>query len=92
LFKILADINLVPMSFYLKYCFPLAMDEKMITIIDYGMGNLGSVLNMLKKIGTPAKIEGEPKEILKADKLLLPGVGSFDAAMKRIEDQVCMKC
>lgn len=58
----------------------------MITIIDYGVGNLGSVLNMLKKVGAPAKITGDPEEILKAEKLLLPGVGSFDTAMNRINE------
>ena len=56
----------------------------MITIIDYGIGNLGSVFNMFKKIGASAKISDEPEEILKAEKLLLPGVGSFDTAMTRI--------
>ena len=58
----------------------------MIGIIDYGMGNLGSVLNMFKKIGEKAKILNDPKEILKVEKLLLPGVGSFDAAMSRINE------
>jgi imidazole glycerol-phosphate synthase subunit HisH len=58
----------------------------MITIIDYGMGNHGSVSNMLKKVGAFAKISSDPEEILKAEKLLLPGVGSFDAAMSRIND------
>jgi imidazole glycerol-phosphate synthase subunit HisH len=58
----------------------------MITIINYGMGNLGSVLNMLKKLGTPAKISSVHEDILKAEKLLLPGVGSFDAAMRRIHE------
>jgi imidazole glycerol-phosphate synthase subunit HisH len=57
-----------------------------ITIIDYGMGNLGSVLNMLKKIGSPAIIQSEPEEILQAEKLILPGVGSFDAAMNHINE------
>jgi glutamine amidotransferase len=56
----------------------------MISIVDYGMGNLGSVLNMLKKIDIKAKILSDPKEIIKAEKLLLPGVGAFDAAMRRI--------
>jgi glutamine amidotransferase len=58
----------------------------MITIIDYGMGNLGSVINMFKKVGAPAKITGSPEEILKAEKLILPGVGSFDAAMSRLNE------
>ena len=58
----------------------------MITIVDYGMGNLGSVLNMFKKVGAAAKITSDLNEITKAEKILLPGVGSFDAAMKRISD------
>lgn len=58
----------------------------MITIVDYGMGNWGSVQNMLKRIGVPAQITNEPETILKAEKIILPGVGSFDAAMSRIDD------
>ena len=58
----------------------------MILIIDYGMGNLGSVLNMFKKIGVKAKISSDLKEIREAKKILLPGVGSFDTAMKKINE------
>lgn len=56
----------------------------MITIVDYGMGNLGSILNMFKRIGVPATITGDLAAIAKSDKLLLPGVGAFDNAMQRI--------
>jgi len=56
----------------------------MITVLDYGMGNLGSILNMLKRIGVKACIESDPSVIEKADKLILPGVGAFDAAVNRI--------
>ena len=56
----------------------------MITIVDYGMGNLGAVLNMFKRIGAPAVITGDPEKVARAEKILLPGVGAFDAAMKRI--------
>lgn len=56
----------------------------MITIIDYGMGNLGSIQNMFKRINVESEITGEPAKILQASKLLLPGVGAFDAAMERI--------
>lgn len=56
----------------------------MITIVNYGMGNLGSMLNMFKRIGVEARIESEPSIIRKAEKLVLPGVGAFDAAMNRI--------
>lgn len=58
----------------------------MIVIIDYGMGNLGSILNMLKKIGTQAKVSSDPKEIMGAEKLILPGVGAFDTGMARLEE------
>ena len=58
----------------------------MITIVDYGMGNLGSVFNMFKKIGAASKITSDLEEIKSATKLLLPGVGSFDKAMQRIND------
>ena len=58
----------------------------MITIVDYGMGNLGSVLNMFKKIGVASQITSDLKVIESATKLLLPGVGSFDKAMHRINN------
>lgn len=56
----------------------------MITIVDYGMGNLGSIFNMFKKIGVASKITSDLEEIKYAKKILLPGVGSFDKAMQRI--------
>ena len=56
----------------------------MITIVDYGLGNLGSVLNMMKKIGAVAQISSDIGIIAKAEKILLPGVGAFDAAMERL--------
>lgn len=58
----------------------------MITIVDYGMGNLGSVFNMFKKIGVSSKITSDLDEIQKAEKILLPGVGSFDKAMIKINE------
>lgn len=58
----------------------------MITIINYGMGNLGSLVNMFKRIGVKATIESDPDLIKKATKLILPGVGAFDTAMATIND------
>lgn len=58
----------------------------MITIIDYGMGNLGSIQNMLKRIGVSAMISSNITEIQQAEKILLPGVGAFDAAIQRIDE------
>lgn len=57
----------------------------MITIVDYGMGNLGSIQNMFKRIKVASEITGDPERIGAAKKILLPGVGAFDAAMERIE-------
>lgn len=57
----------------------------MITIVDYGMGNLGSVVNMFKKVGSDSIITSDPLEVEKASKLILPGVGAFDTAMCKIE-------
>jgi imidazole glycerol-phosphate synthase subunit HisH len=58
----------------------------MIVIIDYGIGNLASVHNMFKKIGVKDVVtSGDEATISKASKLLLPGVGAFDAAMNHLQ-------
>jgi imidazole glycerol-phosphate synthase subunit HisH len=56
----------------------------MIVIVNYGMGNLCSIQNMLKKIGASSVVSSERSAIEKADKLILPGVGAFDHAMKNL--------
>lgn len=56
----------------------------MITIVDYGMGNFGSVQNMLKRIGVASRITRDAEIIDEAKKLILPGVGAFDTAMGKI--------
>jgi len=56
----------------------------MIAIVDYGMGNLGSIANMLKKVGVESTITSDPLVIEAAEKLILPGVGAFDFGMKNI--------
>lgn len=58
----------------------------MILVVDYGMGNLGSILNMFKKIGVNAKISSNIQDIEEAGKIILPGVGAFDNAMKNLND------
>ncbi len=50
----------------------------MIAILDYGIGNLKSIYNMFKKVGVQSVITSDIETIKKADKYLLPGVGSFD--------------
>lgn len=58
----------------------------MITIVDYGMGNLGSLLNMFKRVDARAQISSDNEVIRASQKILLPGVGAFDAAMQRINN------
>ena len=58
----------------------------MITIVDYAMGNLGSISNMLKKVGAVSEITCDPARIAGAEKLILPGVGAFDAGMRNLRD------
>jgi len=60
------------------------MSQK-VCIINYGLGNLGSIQNMYKKLGIKAEIAESEKEIAEADKLILPGVGAFDEGMRGLE-------
>jgi imidazole glycerol-phosphate synthase subunit HisH len=62
----------------------------MIAIIDYETGNLGSVRNMLARIGAEACITADPALVARADKLILPGVGSFDEAMASLRACPCL--
>lgn len=55
-----------------------------ITIVDYGVGNLGSIQNMLKKLGAQSEIASDASTIERATKIILPGVGAFDAGMKQL--------
>jgi imidazole glycerol-phosphate synthase subunit HisH len=59
----------------------------MIVVVDYGMGNLGSIVNMVRKIGHSATISADPEVIGRAEKLILPGVGSFDRGMRSLEER-----
>ena len=59
----------------------------MIAIIDYGMGNLRSVQKALEFVGQTAVITDDPKEMRRADKVVLPGVGAFCDAMKTIRQK-----
>jgi len=57
----------------------------MIVVADYGMGNIGSIVNMIKKVGGRATVARGPDDLLAADKLILPGVGAFDHGMEHLE-------
>ena len=57
-----------------------------ILIIDYGMGNLRSVQKAFERINVEANISSNPKEVLNADKLLLPGIGHFENGVKNLKN------
>ena len=56
----------------------------MIVVIDYGMGNLRSVSKALESVGAAVRVSGDPKDVAGADKIILPGVGAFPAAMREL--------
>jgi imidazole glycerol-phosphate synthase subunit HisH len=58
----------------------------MIAIIDYHAGNIGSIKNMLDKLGAVAEITADPDKIRKASKIILPGVGAFDYGVTRLQE------
>lgn len=59
----------------------------MIAIVDYDMGNVASVANMLKRVGaTKAVLTRDPQVLSKADKIILPGVGAFDKGMRNLAE------
>jgi glutamine amidotransferase len=57
----------------------------MIAIVDYGMGNLRSVQKGFEKVGYAAVVTSDPKVVLEADKVVLPGVGAFADCMRNLE-------
>jgi imidazole glycerol-phosphate synthase subunit HisH len=61
-------------------------EPEVIAIVDYGMGNLRSVEKALQKLGHHAAITASPADILAADRVILPGVGAFGAAMSNLSE------
>lgn len=59
----------------------------MIGIINYGLGNLGSIQNMIKKVNGESTILNDPSELQNVDKLILPGVGAFDRGMRLLKER-----
>ena len=59
---------------------------KDIVIVDYGLGNIGSLLNMFEYIGVQARVANDADDVIDAEKLVLPGVGAFDYAMEKLEE------
>lgn len=58
----------------------------MITIVDYRMGNLASIANMLRKAGHDAIITSDPAQVAEATRLILPGVGAWDHGIAHLEE------
>jgi len=58
----------------------------MIVVVDYGMGNIGSIVNMIKKAGGESTVSSDPEVVSNAKKLIIPGVGSFDNGMKNLNE------
>lgn len=62
------------------------MNRNIVYVIDYGAGNIASVVNMVRYVGGEAEIIDDPDLLPRVGKLLLPGVGSFDHGMKCLKD------
>lgn len=58
-----------------------------VSLIDYGLGNLGSVVNMLKRVGAESRLVRTAEEVRASDRLLLPGIGAFDTGMRLLNEQ-----
>ncbi|MBX3116200.1 MAG: imidazole glycerol phosphate synthase subunit HisH [Cryobacterium sp.] len=58
-----------------------------VSLIDYGLGNIGSVSNMLKHVGAEVKLVSRPEDVVASDRVLLPGVGAFDEGVRRLEER-----
>lgn len=59
----------------------------MITLIDSGVSNIGSMQNMLKRLGIGFKVATTPEDVASAERIILPGVGSFDSGMRNLADR-----
>jgi glutamine amidotransferase len=59
----------------------------MITVVDYGMGNLRSVSKALESLGAAVCVSSRPQDVTRAEELVVPGVGAFPAAMRELADR-----
>jgi imidazole glycerol-phosphate synthase subunit HisH len=58
-----------------------------LVLIDIGVGNVGSMANMLARLGIPARVSGDPADVARASRLILPGVGAFDGGMQALKNK-----
>jgi glutamine amidotransferase len=63
------------------------MSDEVIDIVDYGLGNLGSIVSMLRRLGIKGRLISTPSEIKKSSRIILPGVGAFDAGMQYLKER-----
>ena len=58
----------------------------MITIVDYGLGNIQAFVNVYQRLNIPVAVASTPDELRKAEKIILPGVGAFDWAITQLTE------
>jgi glutamine amidotransferase len=61
---------------------------KKICILDFGSGNVGSVNNLIESLNYECKISNDPEIIEKSTHIILPGVGAFGAAIKKVKEKI----
>ena len=55
-----------------------------VTVVDYGIGNLGAIPNMLRRVGVETVVSADPTVVARAERLILPGVGAYDAGVRNL--------
>lgn len=58
----------------------------MICVVDYGVGNVRAFMNIYNRLGIPVRAATSPEELSQADRIILPGVGAFDWALRRLNE------
>ena len=64
----------------------------MITVLDYGLGNVAAFVNIYKRLNLQVEVASTADQLAKAEKIILPGVGSFDWAMTRLNESGMRDC
>jgi len=64
----------------------------MITVLDYGLGNVAAFVNIYKRLNLPVEVATTAEQLSGAEKIILPGVGAFDWAMSRLNESGMREC
>ena len=67
------------------------MSKNLVTIVDYGCGNIYSLNRILEKLNYKVEITNNPEKVNNADKIILPGVGAFSVGMENLKKMVSKK-